>query len=125
MNSSISAPTGIANNDHLALVAYYEDLAKEAKTRLQENKKVLNAYENRPYFYGKEGLDLESHTLANIREYEKALRESLRYAELHKKIILERKKIAIKEQKNRTKVENSLNHTSMGEPEYLDNNRDL
>ena len=92
MSSSIVAPTGIADNDHEALVRHYEDLAMEAKIRLRENKKVLEAYEARPYYYGRQGLDLQSHTSANIRAYEKTVRESLRYVDLHRKMALEQQK---------------------------------
>ncbi len=89
MGSSVIAPTGIASNDHEALVSHYENLAKEAKIRLQENKKVLEAYEARPYYYGRQGLDLSSHTSANIRAHKKTLRESLKYADLHRKMAME------------------------------------
>ena len=92
MSSSIVAPTGIADNDHEALVRHYENLAMEAKIRLRENKKVLEAYEARPYYYGRQGLDLQSHTSANIRAYEKTVRESLRYVDLHRKMALEQQK---------------------------------
>ena len=89
MGASVIAPTGIVSNDHEALARHYENLAKEAQIRLQENKKVLEAYEARPYYYGRQGLDLPSHTSANIRAYEKTLRESLRYADLHRKVAME------------------------------------
>jgi len=89
MGSSVIAPTGIASDDHEALARHYENLAKEAQIRLQEKKKVLEAYEARPYYSGRQGLDLSSHTSANIRAYEKTLRESLRYANLHRKMAME------------------------------------
>lgn len=87
--SPVVAPAGIANNDHEALVRHYENLAKEAKIKLQENKEILEAYEARSYYYGRQGLDLSSHTSANIRAYEKTLRKNLKYAELHRQIAME------------------------------------
>jgi hypothetical protein len=89
MSSSVVAPTGIASNDHDALIRHYENLASHAKVRLQENKKILEAYEARPYYYGRQGLDLQSHASANIRAHQKTLKESLRYADLHRKMALE------------------------------------
>ncbi|PSJ17427.1 hypothetical protein [Nitrosomonas supralitoralis] len=86
MNASLIAPTGIANNDHEALVNYYETVAEEARSRLQKNKKILEAYEARPYYYGRRGLDLQSHTSANIRAHEKTLQESIKFAEFHKRM---------------------------------------
>ena len=53
---------------------------------------MLEAYEARPYYYGRQGLDLQSHTSANIRAYEKTVRESLRYVDLHRKMALEQQK---------------------------------
>lgn len=104
MNPSAIALDGIASDDHEALVQHYENLAREAKIKLQENKKVLEAYEARPYYYGRQGLDLQSHTSANIRAYEKLLRENLRYADSHKKM-------AIKQTNNQVnKAEAKLNH---------------
>lgn len=89
MSPSVVAPIGVANNDHDALVRHYENLAREAKIRLQENKEILEAYEARPYYYGRQALDLSSHTSANIRAHERTLRESLKYAELHRKMAIE------------------------------------
>ena len=86
MSSSVIAPPGIASNDHQALVKHYENLAEEAKIRLHENKKILKAYEARPYYYGRQALDLPSHATANIRAYEETLKESLRFADLHRKM---------------------------------------
>lgn len=115
MSSSVIAPAGIADNDHEALVNYYENLAKEAKIRLQANKKILEAYEARPYYYGKQGLDLPSHTSANIRAYEKTVRESLRYADLHRRMAQEQKN-------SQFKAEASLNSDfTMEKPEHSGN----
>jgi len=80
---------GIDDNDHAALAKHYEVLAKEAESKLQENKAVLEEYENHSYYYGRQGQDVKSHTTANIREYEKLLAESLSNANLHQRIAME------------------------------------
>ena len=86
INSSVAAQPEVALNDHEVLVRHYENLAKEAEAKLQENKAVLEEYEAHSYYYGRQGQDLQSHATANIREYEKALKESLSNADLHRKI---------------------------------------
>ncbi|MCE7914480.1 MAG: hypothetical protein DYH15_07305 [Nitrosomonas sp. PRO4] len=80
---------GIDDNDHVALAKHYEVLAKEAETKLQENKAVLEEYENHSYYYGRQGQDVKSHTTANIREYEKLLAESLSNADTHHRIAMD------------------------------------
>jgi len=82
------AENGTIHSDHVALVKHYENLAKEAEEKLQENKEALDQYEAHPYYYGRQGQDLQSHASANIREYEKALKESLNQADLHRKMAM-------------------------------------
>lgn len=84
-------PVGIATNDHDTLVVYFENLAKEAKVKLHENKKLLRKYEESPYLFGRQGQDVKSHATANIREYEKTFRESQNYADFHRKMAIELK----------------------------------
>ena len=91
MGPSVAKPTGISNDNHDALVKYYEGVAKDAQLRLQANKKVLQEYEARPYYFGRQGLDAKSHALANVRAYEKTIQESLAFADLHRKMAMEQK----------------------------------
>lgn len=90
INPSVVAQTGIAHNDHDALVKYYENLANEVESILYTNKKILEECESHPYYYGAQGQDLRSRSSANIRKYEKTLKESLYYADLHRKRLIER-----------------------------------
>jgi len=46
----VALPTGIDNNDHEAWVRYYENLVNDAKIRLEDNKRILEEYEARPYY---------------------------------------------------------------------------
>jgi len=89
MSSSVAAQTEIALNDHEALVKHYENEVKEVEAKLQKNKAVLKEYEAHPYYFGRQGQELRSHTTANIREYEKTLRESLSNADLHRRMAAE------------------------------------
>ncbi len=85
----VALPTGIDNNDHEAWVRYYENLVNDAKIRLEDNKRILEEYEARPYYYGRRGQDEQSHTSANIRSHEKILKESLKYVDLHRRMAME------------------------------------
>lgn len=87
--SSAAAQTEVADNDHEALAKHYENLAKKAEARLQENIAVLEEYEAHSYYYGRQGQDIRSHASANIREYEKALKENLNNADSHREMALE------------------------------------
>lgn len=88
MGPSVISQAKIAEDDHVSLISHYEALADEAKDRLKANKKILADYEARPYYYGRRGLDLQSHTTANIRVYEKELRKNLELAEFHKRMVI-------------------------------------
>lgn len=81
-----AAPSNIDPNDHAALAAYYETLAKEVSDKLEANQQALREYEDHPYTYGRQGQDLSGHLNANIREYRKELSEDLEQVELHKKM---------------------------------------
>lgn len=87
--SSAFAIDGIDDSNHAALAKHYENLAKEAEIKLQENKAALDEYEAHPYYYGRQGQDFRSHTSANIHEYEEILAESLNNADLHRKVAME------------------------------------
>ena len=90
---------GINDNDHAALAQYYENLADEAKVKLQQNKALLEEYEMHPYYFGRQGQDIKSHSSANIREYEKILRRYLKKAELHKKMAADQENSVINKAK--------------------------
>jgi hypothetical protein len=89
MSPSVVAQTGIAHNNHDVLVTHYENLAKEAKSGLQANKKALKEYEAHSCYYGTQGQNLRSHSSANIHKYEKDLKENLRQADFHRKMLIE------------------------------------
>lgn len=109
MNTPVTAPVRIAANDHENWVKHYENAAREAQTRLQENRKILQDYEARPYYYGRRGQDLQSHTSANIRAYEKILRDSLIFVELHTRMALEQRNQRV------NKVETNPDHNLIAE----------
>lgn len=109
MNPSVIAQTDVAHNDHNAMAKYYENQVKEVKIRLQANQKVLEECEAHPYYYGRQGQDVRSHASANIREYQKTLKESLRNAEQHRIM-------AIKQEQQTNKTKARLDHDLKIEP---------
>ena len=113
---SLLASPVVADNDHEALATHYESLVAEAKVRLQENINVLEDYEDHPYYYGRQGQDVRSHASANIREYEKDLKENLANVDLHKRMA------AAQRNDQTNKAEIGLNHDlTAAKPEYSDN----
>lgn len=97
--SSAFAQNAIDTEDHFALAKHYENEAKEIEVKLQENKAALEEYEDHSFYYGRQGQDVQSHTTANIREYEKQLSESLNNADLHKRLAMEQQNNAINKAK--------------------------
>ncbi|SDZ04918.1 hypothetical protein [Nitrosomonas sp. Nm33] len=81
----------IASN-YDALAKHYENAAKELQVKLQEQQKLLQEYKNHNYFYGRKGQDLNSHTSANIRYFEKVIKENLDEAAIHRKMARDQEK---------------------------------
>lgn len=77
---------GIEQSDHDALARYYENIAKAMQEKLLEEKKLLQKYDNHSYYYGRKGQELQFHTVANIRHYEKSIKENLKEAAIHQKM---------------------------------------
>ena len=59
-----------------SIQSYMKDIS-EASVKLDEHRKVLENYENHSYTYGRQGLDIQSHTQANIRYYEELIKEKV------------------------------------------------
>ncbi len=79
-------------NNHNAVAKHYEDAANEMKAKLQAQKELLQEYERHNYYYGRRGQDVQSHTLANIRQYEKSIKENMKEAAIHRKMALDEEK---------------------------------
>lgn len=115
MNPQPMNAASITRHDHEALIRYYGDLAREAKAKLIENKRMLDECETHPYYFGWQGQDLRSHSAANILRYEKILEDSLYHADLHRQMAREQE-----DQMNRT--ENDLeDEFTAAEPEFPGN----
>jgi hypothetical protein len=80
-----AAQNARTRNDHNALSKYFESAATELKNKAQEQKKLLEHYEEKGYLYGRQAQDLKSHTAALVRKYEESAEENVREAALHRR----------------------------------------
>ncbi len=78
--------------NHDAMAKHYENAANEMKVKLQAQKKRLDEYESHSHYYGRRGQDIRSHTTANIRMYEHAIKENMKEAALHRKMARDQEK---------------------------------
>jgi hypothetical protein len=70
--------------DHLALTEHYENLAREMQTNAREQQNLLDHYQEKSYFYGRQAQDKQSHTWALMVKYEQAAKTSLNKAAFHR-----------------------------------------
>jgi hypothetical protein len=75
--------------EHLALTEHYENLAREMQANAGEQQKLLEHYQEKSYFYGRQAQDRQSHTWALMVKYERAAKASLSKAALHRQIAAE------------------------------------
>lgn len=87
-----AAQNARTRSDHDALTRYFEDAAKEMQTKAQEQKTLLEHYEEKGYLYGRQAQDLKSHTSALLRKYEANADENIREAAAHRQMALEQAK---------------------------------
>jgi predicted RNase H-like nuclease (RuvC/YqgF family) len=82
----VAAEGATTQDDHDALAKLYEDAATELQAKVAETKELLEHYEDKSYLYGRRAQDLQSHTHALIRNYEKSVRKNLQAAAMHRQI---------------------------------------
>lgn len=81
-----AAQNATTQGDHERLVKYYEDAAAQMQAKVVEKKELLEHYEDKSYIYGRRAQDLQSHTHALIRHYEKTVKATLQAAAMHRQI---------------------------------------
>jgi hypothetical protein len=62
------------------------------QAKAEEQKKLLQHYEEKSYLYGREAQDLISHTSALVRKYGETAQENRKEASLHRQLALEEMK---------------------------------
>ena len=81
-----TAQNATTRDEHESIEKYYENIAAQMQAKLIEQKALLEEYENKSYLYGRQAQDLQSHTSALIRDYEKSLEASTKLATLHRQM---------------------------------------
>ena len=76
-------------SDHLVLTEHYESLAREMQANAGEQQKLLEHYQEKSYFYGRQAQDRQSHTWALMIKYEQAAKASLSKAAFHRQAAAE------------------------------------
>jgi hypothetical protein len=65
------------------------------QAKAEEQKKLLQHYEEKSYLYGREARDLISHTGARVvRKYGETAQENRKEATLHRQLALEKTKVS-------------------------------
>ncbi|BCT67778.1 hypothetical protein NNRS527_01366 [Nitrosospira sp. NRS527] len=72
--------------DHNALAKRFENLAKEMRMKAEEQKRLLEHYQEKSYLYGRQAQDRKSHTWALMHRYEQAAKTSLSKAAAHRQM---------------------------------------
>lgn len=76
-------------DDHEALTRHFETLAGEMRRKAEEQRQLLQHYEEKSYLYGRQAQDRQSHTWALMRRYEQAAKTSQSNAASHRQIAAE------------------------------------
>ncbi|SCY34872.1 hypothetical protein SAMN05216420_10511 [Nitrosospira sp. Nl5] len=76
-------------SDHDALTKYFEGAAREMQTKAEEQRKLLEHYEEKGYLYGRQAEDRKSRTWALARKYEESAQANIKEAAAHRQMALE------------------------------------
>lgn len=71
-------------SQHEALTKYFENLAREMRVKAEEQKALLEHYQEKGYLYGRQAQDHQSHTWALMNRYELAIEKSRTKAAFHR-----------------------------------------
>ncbi|KIO48123.1 hypothetical protein [Nitrosospira sp. NpAV] len=72
-------------SDHTALWKHFEKLALEMRVKAEEQRQLLEHYQEKSYLYGRQAQDRQSHTWALMNRYELAVERSLAEADSHRR----------------------------------------
>ena len=84
MDMELAIKKATTRADHEALARHYEDTARELQAKVNERKKLLGEYEAHAAYYGRQALDLQSHTRSAIMAYEQAVKANMDIASSHR-----------------------------------------
>ena len=84
-----AAQNAITYADHDNLAKRYAKTAKEIQVKAEEQKKLLQHYEDKSYLYGRQAQDIQSRTWALLNKYEQAVEENIHQAAFHQRMASE------------------------------------
>lgn len=76
-------------SDHDALRKHFENLAQEMREKAEEQRNLLEHYQEKGYLYGRQSQDRQSQTWALMLKYEQAIKTSLAKAAVHRQAAAE------------------------------------
>ncbi|MGH8762216.1 MAG: hypothetical protein ACREUR_03180 [Nitrosospira sp.] len=88
-NARKASQNARTRSDHDALAKYFEDTAEKMHSNADEQRKLLEHYEQKSYLYGRRAQDLKSHTAALVRKYDETEEASIKEAALHRRMAQE------------------------------------
>jgi hypothetical protein len=83
-DANAEAQSAVTLDDYETQAKFHEDAAREMQAKAQEQKRLLEHYEDKSYLYGGKAQDLQGHAHALARKYDKAAKKHARQAELHR-----------------------------------------
>ncbi|MDI1275981.1 hypothetical protein [Methylobacter sp.] len=86
MDMSQAVQSASSKADHEALAEHYEEAAKAMQDKVEEHKKLLSQYQSKSYLYGRQAEDFKAHCERLIDVYEKAAKENLEMAKMHRQM---------------------------------------
>lgn len=81
-----AAQNAATPSDHEAVAKNYEDAAEQLRTKVTEQKELLEQYQNKSYLYGRKARELQSHAEALIRDYEEKTAATIQEAASHRQM---------------------------------------
>ena len=75
--------------DHNNLAKQYENTAKEMLIKAEEQRKLLEQYEEKGYLYGRQAQDVQSRTWALLNKYKQGAEETIHQAAFHQRMASE------------------------------------
>ena len=84
-----AAESARTSADHNRLAQSYQNSAKELRLKAEEQKKLLQHYEEKSYLYGRQAQDNKSHTSALLSKYERAVEDTVKQAAYHQNMAAE------------------------------------
>jgi hypothetical protein len=101
-----AAQSAATPSEHEAVAKHYDKVAVQAQAKVKEQKELLEQYQNKSYFYGRQAQDLQSHSEALIRDYEQTVAATVREAAMHRQMA---SKLHEKHASSDTQRENAVN----------------